>query len=233
MSETYEISTLDPFDFIDSVGAVCLACLFSRSGPGSTGVESHSDPDPAKQQASFEVAEGFEVNLFASEPLIAKPTQMNWDTQGRLWVATSEAYPQLKPGQVANDKIIILEDTNGDGVADKQTVFVEGLLMPTAILPGDGGVYVGASTELLHFKDTDGDGKADQKRIVLSGFGTEDTHHMIHTLRRGPAGNIYFNQSIYTHSHLETPFGVKRLLAGESGKCLPKPSISKFTTGAS
>ena len=55
--------------------------------------------------------------------------------------------------------------------------------------PGDGGVYVGNSTELLHFTDTDGDGKADRKRVVLSGFGTEDTHHIIHTLRWGPQGN--------------------------------------------
>jgi len=172
------------------------------------------DPDPKKEMASFEVADGFEVNLFASEPMVINPTQMNWDTQGRLWVATSETYPHIKPGQVANDKIVVLEDTNHDGVADKQTVFADGLLMPTAILPGDGGVYVGSSTELLHLKDTDGDGKADQKTIILSGFGTEDTHHVIHTLRRGPDGRIYINQSIYTHSHLETPRGVRRLLAG-------------------
>ncbi|MCG6157781.1 PVC-type heme-binding CxxCH protein [Rubinisphaera margarita] len=176
------------------------------------------DTDPTKEQASFQVAEGFEVNLFASEPMIAKPIQMNWDSQGRLWVATSETYPHVKPGQDANDKIILLEDTDDDGVADKSTVFADGLLMPTAILPGDGGVYVGNSTELLHLKDTDGDGKADERRIVLSGFGTEDTHHIIHTLKRGPAGHIYFNQSIYTHSHIETPYGVKRLLAGGTWK---------------
>ncbi len=172
------------------------------------------DPDPQKELASFEVAEGFTVNLFASEPMVVNPTQMNWDSQGRLWVATSETYPHIKPRQVANDKIVVLEDTDHDGVADKQTVFADGLLMPTAILPGDGGVYVGSSTELLHLKDTDGDGKADQKTIILSGFGTEDTHHVIHTLRRGPDGRIYINQSIYTHSHLETPRGVRRLLAG-------------------
>ncbi len=209
-----------------------IAALPPTGAYAQRGLKDVPDPDPAKQQASFQVAEGFAINLFAAEPMIAKPIQMNWDTQGRLWVATSETYPQIKPGQAANDKIVVLEDTNGDGVADKQTVFAEGLLMPTAILPGDGGVYVGASTELLHLMDTDGDGKADRKRIVLSGFGTEDTHHMIHTLRRGPTGHIYFNQSIYTHSHLETPFGAKRLLAGGTWKMNPHTiELEVYTRG--
>src|SRR5881227_1502504 len=73
------------------------------------------DPDPEVERRSFQVAEGFEVNLFAADPLLAKPIHMNFDAQGRLWVATSEVYPQIKPGQKANDKIIVLEDTNGVG----------------------------------------------------------------------------------------------------------------------
>src|SRR4029077_10204258 len=89
-----------------------------------------------------------------------------------------------------------------------------GLLIPTGIEPGNGGVYVGQSTELLFFKDNDGDGKADEKRIVLSGFGTEDTHHIVHTLRWGQDGQLYFNQSIYIHTHIETPYGVQRLNSG-------------------
>lgn len=172
------------------------------------------DTDPAAEQRSFTVAEGFEVNLFASEPMIASPIQINFDAQGRLWVASSSVYPQIEPGQVADDKILMLEDTDGDGAADKSTVFADGLLIPTGVLPGDGGVYVANSTELLHMKDTDGDGKADQKRVVLSGFGTEDTHHILHTLRWGYDGMMYFNQSIYIHSHIETPHGVRRLNAG-------------------
>ncbi len=139
---------------------------------------------------------------------------MNFDARGRLWVASSEVYPQIKPGQVANDKVVILEDTDGDGKADKTTVFADGLLIPTGVEPGDGGAYVANSTELLHLADTDGDGKADTRRIVLSGFGTEDTHHIFHTLRWGPDGMLYFNQSIYIHSHIETPWGVRRLGGG-------------------
>ena len=88
------------------------------------------DPDPELERKSFVVADGFEVNLFAADPLLAKPIQMNFDPAGRLWVACSEVYPQIKPGQKANDKILILEDTNGDGRADKTTVFADGLLDP-------------------------------------------------------------------------------------------------------
>jgi putative heme-binding domain-containing protein len=172
------------------------------------------DPDPELERKTFRLPEGFEANLFAADPLLAKPIQINFDPQGRLWVASSEAYPQIKPGQKQNDKILVLEDTDGDGKADRTTVFAEGLLIPTGLEPGDGGVYVGASTDLLHLADTDGDGKADRRRVILSGFGTEDTHHMIHTLRWGPDGLLYFNQSIYIHSHLETPWGVRRLNGG-------------------
>ena len=162
----------------------------------------------------FDVAEGLEVNLYAESPLLAKPIQMNFDPQGRLWIASSSVYPQIQPGQAADDKIIVLEDTDHDGYAEKSTVFADGLFIPTGVVPGDGGAYVGQSTELLHFKDTDGDGKADQKRIVLSAFGTEDTHHMVHTLRWGPDGRLYFNQSIYIHTYIETPHGVERLNSG-------------------
>ncbi len=180
------------------------------------------DPDPKKEQESFKIADGFEVTLFASEPMVAKPIQMNWDEDGRLWVVSSTAYPHLKTGEEANDKIFILEDTDGDGKADKSTIFAEGLITPTGILPGDGGVYVANSTEILHLIDTDGDGKADTRRQVLTGFGTGDTHHLIHTFRWGPEGRLYFNQSIYIYSHVETPFGTKRLEGGGVWKLQPQ-----------
>jgi len=178
--------------------------------------------DPELERKSFIVADGFEVNLFAADPKIAKPIQMNFDPQGRLWIVSSEVYPHIKPGQKANDKVLVLEDIDGDGISDKTTVFADGLLIPTGIAPGDGGAYVANSTELLHLKDTNGDGKADQRRIVLSGFGTEDTHHILHTLRWGPAGHLFFNQSIYIHSHIETPYGVKRLNGGGIGRLIPE-----------
>src|SRR3954452_6770671 len=125
------------------------------------------DPDPEIERRSFQVADGFEVNLFAADPVLAKPIQMNFDPAGRLWVVSSEVYPQIKPGQAANDKVLVLDDTDGDGKADRTTVFAEGLLIPTGIEPGDGGAYVANSTELLHFVDLDGDGKADRRRVML------------------------------------------------------------------
>jgi putative heme-binding domain-containing protein len=172
------------------------------------------DPDPELERKALQVADGFEVNLFAADPLLAKPIQINFDSAGRLWVACSESYPQIKPGQKANDKIIVLEDSDGDGKADKTTVFADGLLIPTGLEPGDGGVYVGASTELLHLSRQNDLAGPLRRRVVLSGFGTEDTHHMIHTLRWGHDGMLYFNQSIYIHSHIETPYGPRRLGGG-------------------
>jgi putative heme-binding domain-containing protein len=172
------------------------------------------NPDPEEERKSFVVADGFEVNLYAADPLLAKPIQMNFDPEGRLWIASSEVYPQIQPGQAQTDRVLVLEDTDSDGKADKTTVFVGGLLIPTGIEPGDGGAYVANSTELVHFRDEDGDGKADAKTVLLSGFGTEDTHHIIHTFRWGPDLALYINQSIYIHSHVETPWGVRRLNGG-------------------
>lgn len=195
------------------VGMCCV--LYGTSvGYAQRDLKDIPNPDPELERKSFIVADGFEVNLFAADPLIAKPIQMNFDARGRLWIASSSIYPQIQPGQKANDRILIIEDQDHDGVADSTQVFVDGLLIPTAVEPGDGGAYVANSTELVHFKDTDGDGKADDRRVMLSGFGTEDTHHILHTFRWGMDGQLYFNQSVYIHSHLETPHGVRRLNGG-------------------
>ena len=190
------------------------------------------EPDPVAERAAMTVADGYEVTLFASDPMIAKPLQINFDPQGRLWVSSSKVYPQIQPGEVANDTVTILEDRDGDGAADHHTVFADGLLMPTAVLPGDGGAYVANSTEMLHLTDTDGDGKADTRRVILAGFGAEDTHHILHTFRWGPDARLFFNQSIYIHSHVETPSGVKRLNGGGIWRFLPRTlALDVFARG--
>jgi glucose/arabinose dehydrogenase len=187
--------------------------MFDVSGT-KTNIE-HSTSNAEHRIATlptFEVADGFEVNLWAEDPQLHKPIEVNWDARGRLWVASSEVYPQIQPGQPATDSVVVLEDTDGNGKADKSSVFADGLLIPTGVLPDSkDGCYVAASHQLLYFKDTNGDGKADDQRIILSSFGTEDTHHNLHTLRWGYDGHIYMNQSIYTHTHVETPHGVVRL----------------------
>ena len=193
----------------------CGVAWAVRPALAQRGLAEIPPPDPVAELAAMQIADGYEVNLFAAEPLISKPLQINFDARGRLWVASSRVYPQIRPGETANDTVTILEDRDGDGRADAHTVFADGLLMPTAVLPDDlGGAYIANSTEMLHVADADGDGKGEDRRVVLSGFGAEDTHHIIHTFRWGPDARLYFNQSIYIHSHVETPQGVKRLNGG-------------------
>ena len=168
------------------------------------------DHDPAVEQANFDLLPGYEVNLFAAEPMLANPIHMVWDSRGRLWVACSWAYPQLVPGEVANDKIIILEDTDDDGKADKSTVFAEGLYMPTGIELANGGCYVAQTPDVFFLKDTDGDDVADVKELALTGFGIEDSHHSISAWRRGPGGWLYFQEGIFLHSQIETQHGMVR-----------------------
>ncbi len=173
-------------------------------------LELMNNHDPQSELENFELLDGYQVNLFATDPMLANPVHMHWDTKGRLWVACSWAYPQLKPGDVANDKIIILEDTDGDGAADKSTVFADGLYLPTGLEFANGGVYVGQSPDVFFLKDTDGDDVADVKELALTGFGIEDNHHSISAWRRGPGGWIYFQEGIFLHAQVETQHGVLR-----------------------
>ena len=168
-------------------------------------------PSIPDELSAFRVADGFEVSLFAADPMIANPINVNWDTKGRAWVATSSTYPHIVPGREPNDKIIILEDTNQDGVADKHTVFADNLLVPHSVMPVKGGAYVAATTELLFFADYDGDDIADERRVVYDGFGNADVHHMIHGFRWTPWGDLHFTQSIYINSFIETPYGTRIL----------------------
>ena len=173
-----------------------LGCLMTAVSIATFAAE--PDPnDPATELASFKVADGFEVNLFASElDGVPKPIQIRFDPRGRMYVATSTVYPQLKPGQKPDDKIVVLEDTDGDGRADKSTVLADGLLIPTGIELFNGGLFVGNATELLHLVDTDGDGKADQRQVVLRGFGTGDAHQTINSFTWSPGGELFFSQGL-------------------------------------
>jgi len=163
---------------------------------------------------AFKVDPRFDVNLFAGEdrfPDAAKPIQMRWDNRGRLWVSCSTTYPHVYPGKEPNDKIIILEDTNADGRADKSSVFADNLHIPLSFEFGDGGVYVSEQPDLTFLKDTDNDGKADVRKSVLTGFGTEDSHHALHDFVWTPDGDLLFRESIFHHSQVETPYGPVRM----------------------
>jgi putative heme-binding domain-containing protein len=155
--------------------------------------------------------DGFEINLFAGEADgLVKPIQFAWDERGRLWALCAPSYPQLIPGIAPNDYILICEDTDGDGRADKFVRFAEQLVMPTGLALGDGGVYVCQSTQLIHLSDTDGDGKADSRRVIFSGFGTGDSHQMINSLCWGPDGRLWFTQGLHIFSTIETPWGLSK-----------------------
>jgi len=161
---------------------------------------------PAEAQKKFTVPPGFEVRLFAAEPDVVNPVAMTWDERGRLWVVELYEYPLGAPkGQKARDRVKILEDTDGDGKADKVTVFVDGLNLATGIALGNGGVYVGQAPDLLFFEDTDGDDVADKKSVVKTGFGLDDRHELLNGFAWGPDGWLYMTQGVFTHSKVKNP----------------------------
>lgn len=169
---------------------------------------------PAEELAAFKIDPRFEVNCFASEEdfpeLFVKPIAIRFDAKGRLWVSTSTTYPQIVPGAEPEDKILILEDTNGDGKADTCEVWADKLHIPLSFEFGNGGVFVSDQPHLTFLKDTNGDGKADDREKILTGFGTEDSHHALHDFVWSPEGDLIFRESIFHHSQVETPHGPVR-----------------------
>ncbi|MDB4474789.1 c-type cytochrome, partial [Opitutaceae bacterium] len=169
----------------------------------------------ADAMAKFEMAEGFAIELFADEtmfPDLANPVQLTFDNRGRLWVAVMPSYPHYQPGGAPpNDKLLILEDIDGDGRADKQTTFADGLHLPIgfAIQP-DGSVILSQQPRLIRLIDTDGDDVADKREILLTGFDSHDTHHAIGAFTSGPTGDIYLLEGTFLHSQVETPHGTLR-----------------------
>ncbi len=162
---------------------------------------------------TFTTARGYAVNLFASEedfPELKNPVNFTFDTRGRLWVATMPSYPQYKPPTKPDDKLLIFEDTDRDGKADKMTVFADGLHLPTGFELGDGGAYVAQEPNVMFLKDTDGDGKADVRKLILHGFDSGDSHHAIGAFVWGPGGGIYMHEGTFHVTQVETPWGTQR-----------------------
>ena len=185
---------------------------------------------PKKEREAFKVDPRFEVTLFASEeqfPDIACPIQMRWDSRGRMWVSCSTTYPHVYPGRSPNDKIVILEDLDGDGKADKSSVWADDLNVPLSFEFGDGGVYVSEEPHMTFLKDTDGDGKADHRETVLTGFGSEDSHHALHDFAWTPDGDLIFRESIFHHTQVETPYGPVR--QQNSGWFAWEPKLHRLT----
>ncbi len=151
-------------------------------------------PNPPRSAAeavrTMTVPPGFHVEIVAAEPEIVNPVAMTFDENGRIWITESLEYPRRQAGP-GRDRIKVLEDTDGDGKADRINVFADGLNIPSGIAVGHGGVWVANSPDILFFQDRDGDGRADSKEIVATGFGRSDTHELPNSLTWGPDGWLY------------------------------------------
>lgn len=179
---------------------------------------------------SMTIGKGLKVTLFAGEakwPELANPVQMAWDTKGRLWVAVWPGYPHWKPGEKLDNKLLIFEDTDGDGKADTMKVFADGLDNPTGFEFYNGGVIVAQAPDLMFLKDTDGDDKADVRERIVHGLDTADTHHTANSFVLDPGGALYFQEGTFHHSQVEDPYGpCKRLANG--GVFRYEPRTQKF-----
>lgn len=176
-----------------------------------------------EQLKTFTVADGFEVGLFASEADgVVKPIQFCWDEHGRLYVACSPTYPQTEALTRPRDYVLVLEDSDGDGRADKSWRFAEGLTMVQGVEAGRGGLYVCDFDRLLFLHDRDGDGRADEHEVLFSGFGIGDTHQLVNSIVHGPDGSLWFSQGLHAMSKVETPWGIARLDRAAVWKLRPR-----------
>jgi glucose/arabinose dehydrogenase len=163
--------------------------------------------------AKMTVADGLEVQLVASEeqfPDLINPVQMAFDTKDRLWVATWPTYPHWTPKTPQNDKLLILEDTDRDGKADRSKVFADNLSCPTGFEFWNGGVIVAMAPDLLFLKDTDGDDVADVRVRILHGLDSADSHHTANSFVLAPDGALYFQEGVFHQSQIESNDGVHR-----------------------
>lgn len=167
-----------------------------------------------EQQNQFKLAPGYAVDLIATAediPDLANPVALNFDSDGRLWVAVMHSYPQWKPKSKLNDKILILTDQDESGRYHGSKTFAEGLHQPTGFELGHGGVFVAQQPDVLFLRDKDGDDRADERIRRLIGFDTADSHHGLAAFEWGPGGGLYFQEGTFKQSQVETLHGVERL----------------------
>ena len=186
---------------------------------------------PGDAAKNMTVPPGFKVQLAAGEPLVHQPVAMCFDHKGRLWVAEAHTYPLRAPAGEGKDKILIFEDTTGDGVFDTSKTFIEGLNLVSGMEVGFGGVYIGAAPYLMFIPDRNGDDVPDEgitqddrslsdtgqtavkfpkdvppgSIVLRDGFGWEDTHETLNTFIWGPDGWLYGCHGVFTHSKVGKP----------------------------
>ncbi|MGK0186155.1 MAG: glucose/arabinose dehydrogenase/cytochrome c551/c552 [Verrucomicrobiales bacterium] len=184
-------------------------------------------------EEALTVPEGYKVELFASEkefPNLANPMQLSFDNRGRLWVAAMPTYPHYRPGDaLPDDKLLIYEDTDGDGKADKETIFADQLHLPIGFEFAPEGVYLSQEPNLVLLRDTNGDDKADSSEIILGGFDTHDTHHAIGAYTADPSGAFMMCEGVFLHSNIETPYGPVRCVDGGFYRYSPQRGMLERT----
>jgi len=159
------------------------------------------------------VHSGMKVNLFADEkqfPELVSPVQMAWDTRGRLWVAAWPNYPERTPTSKDGDKLLVFEDLDADGKADKVTTFLDDLNCPTGFQFYKDGVIVIQAPDVWFVRDTNGDGRADWKERILMGLDSADSHHTANAICLDPGGAIYLSDGVFHRTQIETAFGPVR-----------------------
>ena len=164
---------------------------------------------PKEAAEAMTTIDGFQVNTWASEPMITQPMAFAYDDRGRMWVAENRDYESRGDGfsNSGDSKILILEDTDNDGQADDVKVFAEGIPFPAAVAVGFDGLFLGAPPHLLFLPDKDGDDKADMEdlEILLTGWGIRDRHETINSLTWGPDGWLYGLEGFATPSKIRKP----------------------------
>ncbi|HLQ45380.1 MAG TPA: PVC-type heme-binding CxxCH protein, partial [Planctomycetaceae bacterium] len=188
-----------PFEYVDAV--IPFYPPSKQWGAMAEPIKKLQKPLPAEESIKhFITPVGFTVELFAADPDIGKPLSMNWDERGRLWLCETLDYPNdLQEPTKGRDRIRICEDTNGDGKADKFTIFAEGLSIPTAIAFYRGGAIVQDGTQTVYLKDTNGDDKADIRKVLITGWALGDTHGGVSNFQYG-LDNWYYGMQGYNNS---------------------------------
>ncbi|MEO7413431.1 MAG: PVC-type heme-binding CxxCH protein, partial [Opitutaceae bacterium] len=208
-----------------------VVTAFGTNKPGPNVDNTYPFIDGEEAIKLMTVAPGLKVNLFASEkefPELAKAVQFNWDTKGRLWVSVWPNYPERTPTSKNGDKIIILEDTDKDGRADKCTVWLDNLNCPTGFQFFKDGILLQQAPDVWFVRDIDGDGRADWKERVLMGLDSADSHHQANSLIYEPGGAILFSDGVFHRTQVETVAGPVRNIDGAIYRY--EPLTSKFET---